>query len=138
MALKRPFPSAERLFQAARGVWEELGPSDWLEAFSHHPKIGDRKSLRAKFTATREWAQTEQAGAQGASEKILDELAEGNRLYEQKFGFIFIVCATGKSAGEMLKLLQERLKNDPQRELAAAAEEQGKITFLRLEKLLKG
>lgn len=137
MADGRPYRNREQLTGAADRVWFNLKPGDWLEAFSHHPRIGDKEALRAKFAATREWAAGEQAGALGASEEVLDALAEGNKAYEAKFGYIFIVCATGKSAGEMLALLQERLHNDREAELVVAAREQARITRIRLEKLLE-
>lgn len=136
MTRQRPFETADALMAAADVLWPELTRSEWLEAFAHHPKIGDVESLRAKFASTRAWATGEQAGVQEASEDVLQALAEGNRAYEEKFGYIFIVCATGKGAEEMLALLQARLPNDPEREFLIAAEEQKKITRLRLEKLL--
>lgn len=136
MAQRRPFGSETELFAAAGEIWQNLAPEDWREAFSHHPKIGDLASLRAKFASTRQWSEGEQAGVAGAGEDLLQALAEGNEAYEKTFGFIFIVCATGKSAGEMLALLQQRLPNDPELELKIAAAEQAKITKIRLEKLL--
>jgi 2-oxo-4-hydroxy-4-carboxy-5-ureidoimidazoline decarboxylase len=136
MLEQRPFSSVEALYTAARNTWIWLWEVDWQEAFSHHPKIGDIDSLRTRFASTREWAAGEQAGAQSASEETLQALAEGNAEYEKKFGYIFIVCATGKTAEEMLQLLKARLTNDPASELQIAAEEQWKITRLRLEKLL--
>lgn len=136
MAKRRPFGSEAELLTAAEEIWQDLAPEDWREAFSHHPKIGDLASLRAKFASTQQWAEGEQAGVAGAAEEVLYALAEGNEAYEKKFGFIFIVCATGKSAGEMLALLQQRLPNDPEIELKIAAAEQAKITKIRLEKLL--
>lgn len=136
MAHARPFKDAAALYATADEVWEHLGKNDWLEAFTHHPKIGDIDSLRAKFANTKEWASGEQAGTALASEEVLRGLAKGNAHYEERFGYIFIVCATGKSASEMLALLQARLNNDPDREIHVAAAEQAKITRLRLEKLL--
>lgn len=136
MAQRRPFGSEAELFAAAEEIWQNLSPEDWREAFSHHPKIGDLASLRMKFAGTRQWSEGEQAGVTGAAEEILHALAEGNDAYEKKFGFIFIVCATGKSAQEMLTLLQQRLPNEPEIELKIAAAEQAKITRIRLEKLL--
>ena len=136
MAELRPFPDRQALFAAAETIWNGLGPDDWREAFAHHPRIGDKEALRARFANTAQWAEGEQAGALGASEEVLDALAEGNQAYEARFGHIFIVCATGKSASEMLRLLGQRLSNDPEAELHIAAGEQAKITRLRLEKLL--
>lgn len=137
MAALRPFASIDALNEAADRIWWELEPADWLEAFTHHPKIGDRESLRQKFASTAAWASNEQSGTTAASEDVLAALAEGNQAYDRKFGHIFIVCATGKSAQEMLDILQSRLPNDPATELRIAAEEQRKITRLRLEKLIR-
>ncbi|NUO80414.1 2-oxo-4-hydroxy-4-carboxy-5-ureidoimidazoline decarboxylase [candidate division KSB1 bacterium] len=136
MAQRFPFQTKEELCAAAEEAWFKLLPNDWLEAFAHHPKIGDVDSLRAKFASTRQWAEGEQAGVHEASEAVLLALAEGNAQYENKFGYIFIVCATGKSAAEMLAILQARLLNDHATELQIAAVEQSKITKIRLEKLL--
>ncbi|HEY9855205.1 MAG TPA: 2-oxo-4-hydroxy-4-carboxy-5-ureidoimidazoline decarboxylase [Stenomitos sp.] len=136
MASSRPFRSVQDLYEAADRVWESLTREDWLEAFGHHPRIGDVESLRTKFATTRAWASNEQAGAAVATEEVLAALAEGNRAYEERFGYLFIICATGKSADEMLALLRDRLGNDPHAELSVAAREQSKITRLRLEKLL--
>jgi 2-oxo-4-hydroxy-4-carboxy-5-ureidoimidazoline decarboxylase len=136
MMASRPFVDSNRLLAAAEAAWNDLAPEDWLEAFAHHPKIGDQAALRARFAETRQWAEGEQAGALQASEETLRALALANRAYEARFGHIFIVCATGKTAAEMLELLHERLANDPVAELRVAAGEQAKITRLRLEKLL--
>lgn len=135
MLARRPFGSDERLASAAREVWFALPPDDWLEAFSHHPRIGDRESLRSRFPQTADLSAAEQSGVQHASDETLDALAEGNRAYERKFGFIFLVCATGKTAGEMLALLRQRLANERHAELQIAAAEQAKITALRLRRL---
>ena len=132
MLARRPFDSREALLTAARDDWFALEPDDWREAFAHHPRIGDRDSRAARFPGTHHLAANEQSGVQGATGDVLDALAEGNRAYEARFGHIFIVCATGKSAGEMLSLLLARLPNDPATELRIAAEEQAKITALRL------
>jgi 2-oxo-4-hydroxy-4-carboxy-5-ureidoimidazoline decarboxylase len=136
MIAARPFFDRQRLFATAEDTWNHLDPEDWREAFTHHPKIGDKEALRARFADTRQWALGEQAGAAQASEEVLDALARGNQAYEARFGHIFIVCATGKTAAEMLGLLHDRLGNDPDTELRIAAGEQAKITRLRLEKLL--
>lgn len=137
MVRKRPFRDEAELFEVSRKIWNGLEREDWLEAFRHHPRIGDKNSL-LKFATTRLWASSEQSGVSSAREETLEALAEGNRLYEEKFGHIFIVCATGKGAEEILELLRTRLSNAPAQELTIAAEEQDKITRLRLEKLLKG
>ena len=135
MVARRPFASREALIAAARAEWFALDQSDWLEAFSHHPRIGDREGLRQRFARTAHQSEREQAGVDGASEETLAALAEGNHGYERRFGYIFIVCASGKSAGEMLQLLRDRLPNSPEVEILIAAAEQAKITELRLKKL---
>jgi 2-oxo-4-hydroxy-4-carboxy-5-ureidoimidazoline decarboxylase len=135
MAARRPFAGAAGLFAAAREVWQGLAREDWLEAFAAHPRIGDLEALRGKFAATAAWSAGEQAGVAGAAEATLRALAEANRAYEARFGHIFIVCASGKSAEEMLALLERRLNNSAEEELRTAAGEQEKITRLRLEKL---
>ena len=131
-----PFPNKEALLQKAEETWNDLNEADWREAFSHHPKIGDIKSLKEKFASTANLAANEQSSVQQASQKTIEELAAGNAAYEEKFGYIFIVCATGKPAEEMLRLLQERLPNNKKDEIKIAAAEQAKITKLRLQKLL--
>ena len=136
MTSRRPFQDPQELFQTADEIWQNLSLDDWQEAFSHHPKIGDKESLRAKFADTKKWAEGEQSGVQQASEEVLTALADGNEVYEKKFGYIFIVCATGKSAGEMLMMLCARLKNEKEEEIRVAAAEQMQITRIRLEKLL--
>jgi 2-oxo-4-hydroxy-4-carboxy-5-ureidoimidazoline decarboxylase len=135
MLARHPFGSLENLLRDARTEWFALMPDDWREAFDHHPKIGDRESLRRRFPATHQLSEREQAGVAQASDAVLDALSDGNRAYEAQFGYIFIVCATGRSADEMLTMLRERLANDPGTELRVAAEEQAKITALRLEGL---
>jgi 2-oxo-4-hydroxy-4-carboxy-5-ureidoimidazoline decarboxylase len=124
MLARRPFGSREALLRAAHDEWAALSPDDWREAFLHHPEIGDVTSLRERFPTTHDLSSREQAGVDGAS--------EGNRRYRERFGYTFIVCATGKSAGEMLRMLEARLGNDPAMEIEVAADEQAKITALRL------
>ena len=119
------------LLEIAEEQWYLCHEPDWQEAFSQHPKIGDIEMLKEKFAAN----EGEQALVKEASEQTLQQLAQGNQAYEQRFGYIFIVCATGKSADEMLHLLQQRLYNNPEVEIDIAMEEQLKITKLRLEKL---
>ena len=123
------------LFEDAEEKWYECSEQDWKQAFSNHPRIGDLESLKKKFASTAKWVSNEQLGVNTATENILERLAECNKLYEEKFGYIFIICATGKSADEMLKSLEERLPNAPKDEIKIAAAEQNKITQLRLEKL---
>ncbi len=131
-----PFATAEALVAEADRIWHDLREADWREAFAHHPKIGDRSSLKEKFASTAAWAAGEQGAVRQASADTLGALAAGNAAYERKFGYIFIVCATGKSADEMLALLQARLPHAPAAEIIVAMAEQAKITRLRLEKLL--
>ena len=117
-------------------VWGELEREDWLEAFRAHPKIGEKKAEVEVSEAARRWSEGEQSRAGEASAETLAALAEANRQYEEKFGFIFIVCATNRTAGQMLSMLRERMSNDPETELRVAAEEQWRITELRIRKLL--
>ena len=132
MLERRPFGTREAALRHARDEWFALSPEEWIEAFQHHPRIGDRDALRRKFAATRSLSEREQSGVSGASEQVLDALVAGNRQYEARFGYLFIICATGKSAQEMLDLLQQRLGNDPAVEIRLAAEEHAKICELRL------
>ncbi|MFY0581738.1 2-oxo-4-hydroxy-4-carboxy-5-ureidoimidazoline decarboxylase [Cystobacter fuscus] len=136
LARARPFPSEAALYERAEALWAQTGPEDWREAMTHHPRIGDVSRLREKFKATGAWSEQEQQGMRDAGEDVIQALADGNREYEARFGFIFLVCATGKSAREMLGLLRERMNNPSDQELRVAAGEQGKITRIRLEKLL--
>ncbi len=131
-----PFATTADLYQQADEIWHALAETDWREAFTHHPKIGDVTALKEKFASTAQWAEGEQGAVKQASADVLEALAAGNAAYEAKFGYIFIVCATGKSAAEMLALLQTRLPNQADEELKIAMGEQAKITRLRLEKLL--
>lgn len=131
-----PVKDEDSLLAAAARNWQSCTESDWKEAFDHHPKIGDLHSLQHKFAATGQWAAGEQSGTVDASTVILQAFAKGNKLYEDKFGYIFIVCATGKSAPEMLSILTERLKNEEREEIKIAMGEQEKITAIRLKKLL--
>lgn len=130
-----PFPSTEDLKICSDRSWFSRSKTDWLEAFSHHPKIGDNENEIKNFTSTKEWAGQEQAGVRDAGQPVLDELRALNVEYQKKFGYIFIVCATGKSADEMLEILKNRLNNDPEKELHIAAIEQNKITHLRIDKI---
>ena len=137
MAAAFPISDAETLMDEANTKWNSLPEAEWREAFTHHPKIGGNiEALREKFANTSTWAEGEQASVKEASQAILEALAAGNEEYERKFGYIFIVCATGKSAEEMLALLQARLSNKPEEEILVAMGEQNKITRIRLEKLL--
>jgi 2-oxo-4-hydroxy-4-carboxy-5-ureidoimidazoline decarboxylase len=122
-----PVKDAEILLAAATLYWHQLTEKDWREAFDHHPKIGGKTADK--------WAAEEQSSVNNTSNDILRDLAAGNERYLQKFGYIFIVCATGKPADEMLRLLNERLHNTPAAEIKIAMEEQDKITRLRLQKI---
>jgi OHCU decarboxylase len=163
MAVARPFASAAALEQAADTIWRTLGRADVLEAFAAHPKIGDSgqtqpsgqagpAGLADRPTAAGEaglarqsgsagtgplaWSKEEQSGMGAASDDVRARLAAGNRAYEARFGYIFIICATGRSAGEMLAALEARLHHTPDEELPVAAEEQRRITRLRLARLV--
>jgi OHCU decarboxylase len=137
MANSRPFPNLESHLTAANDTWWSLDRSDWLEAFRSHPKIGEKKAAGRVSAQSQQWSGQEQAGIASAARETVDSLAALNRSYERRFGFIFIICATGKTPDEMLSALRERLRNDPETELPIAATEQGKITELRLKKLLQ-
>jgi OHCU decarboxylase len=136
MTSVRPFHNVEDLLAKADSVWWSLNQEDWLAAFRAHPKIGEKKAAAAQSEQARNWSRQEQAGTESAAAETKAALATGNQEYEKRFGFIFIVCATGKSSEEMLVILNTRLQNDLKAELPVAAEEQRKITRLRLEKLL--
>jgi OHCU decarboxylase len=136
MTEARPFTGNDALFAKADDVWWSLSAEDWLEAFRAHPKIGEKKAASAQAEQAQSWSAQEQSGLAQASSQAKDELARLNREYEDRFGFIFIVCASGKSSEEMLAILNSRISNDRDTELRIAAEEQRKITRLRLEKLL--
>ena len=132
----RPFENRADVYQKAEQAWFSCKKSDWLAAFTQHPRIGDVASLRQKFASTATWASGEQSGATEASEHTLQELKRLNDVYFERFGFIFIVFATGKTAEEMLSILQNRVDNDVVEEIINAVMEQHKITKVRLEKLL--
>jgi 2-oxo-4-hydroxy-4-carboxy-5-ureidoimidazoline decarboxylase len=135
MVARRPFAGEAELLAASEEIWRGLEREDRLEAFASHPKIGDLDALRSKFARGAAWSAEEQGGVAEAGESTLRALAHCNRQYEAKFGHIFIVCASGKTADEMLTLLEKRLHNHPGEELRIAAAEQEKITRLRLQKL---
>jgi 2-oxo-4-hydroxy-4-carboxy-5-ureidoimidazoline decarboxylase len=135
MTALRPLASVAALSEAADRVWATMQEADWLEAFACHPRIGERKAASATAQSA-EWSSQEQALASAAGDRVLDELAEGNELYEQRFGFTYIVCATGKSAEEMLAILNRRLASNREAELREAAEQQRQIMQIRLGKWL--
>ena len=137
MVAERPFADVAELLGKADHVWQSLEAADWLAAFRSHPKIGEQKAAEKVAPEAQAWSEAEQAGTRAAAPETTQALAAGNREYEQRFGYIFIVCATGKTAAEMLAILRERLNNDPEQELHVAAEEQRKITRIRMGKSLE-
>lgn len=128
MAAERPFAGASVMAAVAQRLWWSLAAADWLEAFAAHPRIGERTPSA--------WPAQEQGRAAEIGDDVRARLAAGNREYEKRFGYTFIVCATGKSAEEMLAILEQRLHHEPADELQIAADEQRKITELRLNKLI--
>ncbi len=135
MVAAMPFNSIDTVQLAAIRIWETMNETDFLEAFDGHPKIGDPDSLKKKYQTTHSLATSEQSSVEHASDDVLGELARYNRDYENKFGFIFIVCATGKSAPQMLEFIHSRIQNDREQEILIAAAEQAKITAIRIDKL---
>jgi hydroxyisourate hydrolase len=132
-----PFASEKQMVKAAVEYWYHYcSREDWIEAFSHHPKIGDIQNLAERFPETKHLANHEQAGVKTASHDVVELLAKANDLYEAKFDYIFIVFATGKSAAEMLRILQDRSSNTHDEELVIAIGEQLKITIQRFKKIL--
>ncbi len=136
MTASRPFASEIELMETAAAIWNDLEISDWLEAFAAHPKIGETKSAPVQQARSAKWSAGEQAGMSLADDAVRKYLTAANSEYYDKFGFIYIICATGKTAGEMLDLCRTRLGNDRGTEIANAAREQQKITAIRLRKLL--
>lgn len=136
MVSARPFNDPQALFRASEKSFLQLNKADYLAAFTGHPQIGDLKTLLAKYAHTSKSASHEQAGMSDAEKSVVEEMHKLNQEYLHKFGFIFIVCASGKSARQMLDLIKQRINNDSLSELSLAANEQAKITTLRLEKLL--
>jgi OHCU decarboxylase len=136
MTAARPFETPNELMKSAEQTWWSLNQEDWLEAFRCHPKIGERKAEHQTGSVAQKWSGQEQSGVGSAAKVTVELLAELNQEYQDRFGYIFIVCATGKSADEMVSILRDRIGNDELKELRIAAGEQAKITKLRLEKLL--
>jgi len=137
MTEARPFADVSHLLDQAEEIWHNLEPEDWLEAFAAHPKIGARQAVPQATAQSAKWSHAEQSGTHAAADPVRNALAEANLLYENRFGFIFIVCATGKSAEEMLENCRQRLDNANDAEILIAADEQKKITEIRLNKLLE-
>jgi 2-oxo-4-hydroxy-4-carboxy-5-ureidoimidazoline decarboxylase len=136
MVNRRPFFSRHAVLQAADDEWHAMTEADWLEAFSHHPRIGESVAVAGGSATARSWSASEQSAVTSGTEETRIGLARLNHDYETRFGFIYIVCATGRSAGDLLALAKRRMQNDRDSELRVAAEEQRMITRLRLEKLL--
>lgn len=137
MTAERPFVLLEDLFEKAENIWFALSIADQLEAFAAHPKIGSSKPAATQKKRAAEWSSGEQSGMDDAENDVREQLADANRLYQDKFGFIFIVCASGKLADEMLAICRARFGNSVETEFRIAAEEQHKITEIRLNKLLE-
>lgn len=137
MVSARPFGSRDAVLTEADRIWTSLDASDWLEAFAHHPRIGERTGAVPQGELGGEWSEEEQAGIDDADDDAHRVLATLNQEYERRFGFIYIVCATGKTPEEMMELAGQRLRNDGATELRLAADEQRKITRIRLQKLLE-
>jgi OHCU decarboxylase len=135
MVVLRPISNIVELSAAADRIWSTMEEADWMEAFACHPRIGERKAMHASRKSGA-WSQQEQSSASSAAERVLSDLSAANLLYEQRFGFTYIVCATGKSAEEMLSILNRRLSSDRASELREAAEQQRQITQIRLGKWL--
>ena len=138
IASRRPIPDEAALLAASDAAWQNLSEADWLEAFRSHPRIGESHDEKTSDSRSLAWSEHEQQKAAAADEAIKMALKWGNREYEQKFGRIFIVCAAGKSASEILEILRRRLHNDDATELRQAAEEQRKIMRIRLNKWIAG
>jgi 2-oxo-4-hydroxy-4-carboxy-5-ureidoimidazoline decarboxylase len=137
MIAARPFGSRDAVFAAADRVWSSLSTSDWLEAFAHHPRIGERAGAVSQGEGGSAWSSAEQARVSDAGDDVRKALAATNEEYERRFGYIYIVCATGKTPEQMLEIADKRLHNDAASEIRIAAEEQRKITRVRLQKLLE-
>lgn len=137
MAARRPIGDEAALLAMSDDVWTRLSESDWTEAFASHPRIGESGTEQPAHARSAAWSTQEQENAMAAADVVKAALADANRDYEQKFGRIFIVCATGKAAPEILAILQRRLANDEKTELHEAAEQQRQITRLRLKKWLR-
>lgn len=137
VAVRRPLPDEPALLAASDKIWNSLGRQDWVEAFSKHPRIGERKVPAGASTRSASWSAQEQQNVASAGDALQHALEKANREYERRFSRVFIVCATDKGASEILDILRRRLQNDDATELRESAEEQRKITNLRLQKWLK-
>ena len=137
MVARRPFGSRGAVMTVADRVWQTMDEPDWREAFSHHPRIGERTGAVPQTPRGAAWSASEQAGIDSAAESLRSELAAVNREYEARFGYIYIVCAEGRTAEELLAFARRRLANDHHTELLTAMLEQEKIMQLRLERLFR-
>jgi OHCU decarboxylase len=137
MVALRPISGVAELSAAADREWSRMETTDWMQAFACHPRIGEKKTAQSSQKSSA-WSTEEQSSIENAAERVMAELAEGNALYEQRHGFNYIVCATGKSADEMLAMLKRRIGNDREAELREAAEQQRQIMQIRLGKWLVG
>ena len=133
MVARRPFGTRDALLRAADEEWNRLEPNDWLEAFAHHPRIGERRAAAPIDARARRWSESEQSSAASSDDRVKHQLADAQHEYEARFGYIFLICASGKSSEEILAALRARMSNDPNTELRVAAEEQRQITRLRLQ-----
>jgi 2-oxo-4-hydroxy-4-carboxy-5-ureidoimidazoline decarboxylase len=136
MLRRRPFDSIAALFASADESWRAMGPADWDEAFAHHPRIGERQAAVPVSAAARAWSAGEQSNMARAAAATRAAMAEANAAYQRRFGRMYIVCAAGRSAEELLADVEARMRNDPESERSVAAEEQRKITSLRLRSLV--
>jgi allantoicase len=136
LATLRPFATRTQLFEASDKIWKLLSHEDWVEAFRHHPPIGGNQAADKQSAKASRWSSAEQSAAQVAAPAVLTAIAEGNRAYTEKFGYVFLICAAGKTSEEILQAMQQRMSNSPETEMRVAVEEQRKIIRLRLEKLL--
>jgi 2-oxo-4-hydroxy-4-carboxy-5-ureidoimidazoline decarboxylase len=137
IAALRPYEDVSALLASSDRIWRRLPVADWMEAFRSHPRIGETRSQRYSSARSAQWSKQEQSRAAESPESLKLALAEGNREYEKRFGRIFIICATGKSAAEILQQLQHRLNNDEASELQEAAEQQRQIIQIRVKKWLR-
>ena len=134
---RRPLGSLDDLVRASGEVWRGLDGEDWDEAFASHPRIGERHAAGEVSARASAWSAREQGAAVQSGGSVVAELGEANRRYEERFGRIFLICASGRSGGEILQQIELRMGNDPETELAVAGEEQRKITELRLQRWLQ-
>ena len=132
LLLRRPYADLASVVVDAEAAWFALPESQWLAAFACHPRIGERKAEAASTDQFAAWSGSEQAAAQATLEDVSDKLREGNKIYEQRFGFLYIVFANGRTAPELLDVLEARLRNERPAELAEAARQQWEITRLRI------